>query len=90
MRGADVGGRKREGTGTIAQRVEPVADRVDPPSRPRRDVLDDNETGPQLGDDSSVLIPEPGSLTVEAGTLAGCADILAREAPANEVDGGES
>ena len=83
---SDVCGRKRDGTGTIAQRVELVADRVDPSPLPRRDVFDNDESRPELADDPQVLEPEAATLSGEAGTLAGGADVLAGEAAADKVN----
>lgn len=60
------------------------------PARPERgDVFDDDEAGPKGGHKPSVLGPKAASSTRKASASAGEADVLAGEAAADEVDGGE-
>lgn len=59
---------------------------VEPARKESSDVLEEHDVGPLHVDDSSELAPEPGSLSVlEAGSLAGGADILARKAADDRI-----
>lgn len=49
------------------------------------DVLHEHEAGSYLAHDPSELSPEPGPLPVDALSLAGVADVLAGEAPSDEI-----
>lgn len=44
------------------------------------DILNDDQSRLNLGDDSSKLLPEPASFAGDSGFLSGDADVLAREA----------
>lgn len=89
VRGADVGGRKRVGTGSIAQPGEVAEDVRDPASRPGRDVFDDDGPGEDLSDDPPELVPEAGSGPGEPGGTAGGGHVLARESAAEDINGFE-
>jgi len=52
-------------------------------------VLDEDEARPELADDAGELPPEAGAGPGEAGAFARERDILAGEAPADEVDPSE-
>jgi hypothetical protein len=50
------------------------------------DVLDHDDFGPQHPDGGGDLMPQPGSVSpAQASALPGCADVLAREARAEDV-----
>ena len=60
-----------------------------PTPRTGGDIFDDGEARPKRRDDAAELAPESGAGAVEAGAFAGGGDVLAREAPANEIDGSD-
>lgn len=49
------------------------------------DVLNEDQSRLNFGDDSEVLLPEPASRTCDSGLLSGNADVLAREAARDDV-----
>ena len=51
-------------------------------------VLDDNPSGPELPEDAAKLRPQSGSVSVESRSADDicCAEILAGESAANEID----
>jgi hypothetical protein len=56
------------------------------PRKQRCDVLHEDVSGSHLANDSGKLPPEAGSFAVESGALSRVADVLAGEAPADEID----
>ena len=54
------------------------------------DVLHDRVAWSNVANDSRILSPQAGSLTVQAGTLAREADVLAGEAAADALDGSDA
>lgn len=83
---ADVLGRDDSTKDAITELLEPTDNDVHPSCNKRRHVFNDDEPRPDLFDDAPVLEPQPGSFTVEAGAVAGDADVLARESSANKVN----
>jgi hypothetical protein len=83
---SDVGGRNRDGAGSVAEQVQRVPDVWQPPLRAARDVLDDDEARRDLPDDLGEVPPEAASLASDASALAGARDVLAGEASANKVN----
>jgi len=71
----------------VAERFQVREDPVSAASSQSRDVLNDDEKGSQLADETGVFPPEPGALAIDAGALAGVADVLAREPAADDVNG---
>jgi hypothetical protein len=69
----------------VAERFQVSEHPVRASSAQRRYVLNDCEKWSDLCDDAGELCPEPRSLPLEAGSLSCNADILAGEAPADEV-----
>jgi hypothetical protein len=57
-----------------------------PSSKQRCDVLHDNVSGSKLANDPSELVPKTGPCAGEPGPFPGVADVLAREAAADEID----
>lgn len=87
---ADIGGRNREGTGSVAPSPQVVPHTGQPPPSPRRDVLDDDPFGCELADDAIELDPESGAGSgSDASAATGAADVLAGEAAADESNHGK-
>jgi hypothetical protein len=62
-------------------------DPVSAASSESRAVLNDDETGSNLGDEASVFAPEAGAVSVESGATTRKADVLAGEASADDISG---
>ena len=83
----------------VPRRIEPERGQVtehfteSPPvvsGKEPRDVLHEHEARSNVRNDPAILAPEARPLARESGALSGEADVLAGEAAADEVDGGES
>lgn len=83
----------------IPRRIEPERGQVtehlteSPPvvsGKEPRDVLHEHEARSHVSNDPAILAPEARPLARESGTLSGDADVLAREAAAEDVDSRES
>lgn len=88
VRSSDGGGRKLEGTASVAELAEVPPHRGQPAPHAARDVLDDDPRRRDLGDDGGEHPPEAGPGTSQAGTETAGGDVLAGEASAEEVGGG--
>lgn len=86
MRGSDIGSRKCEGTGSVAQHVQVSPHVGQPTSGTGGDVFDDDPRRARGFDDPPELVPESGSLSREAFALACRRDVLAGESTAEEID----
>jgi hypothetical protein len=87
VRRADVGG-----CNATPDRIIPAFGQVSEndshsPSKQSCDVLHDDEAGSKLANESSVFEPQARAFPVETASLPGEADVLAREAPADGVNG---
>lgn len=77
---------------TIPARIVPAGgkilqDPIEPTSKEARDVLEDDDAGPELADDAGEFPPQSGTLPgLESNPRSSCADVLAREPPADDVD----
>lgn len=89
VRQADVFGRQKEGTGSVAESLEICSDEREPLCSTGVDVFDEDESRSQLGDDSAVLVPETTPLAGETSSLSGRGDVLTGEASTDEVDRSE-
>lgn len=59
---------------------------VEPATGEKGGVLHEDVPGSNLANDSGHLHPEPAALSGDASSAPGCANVLAGEAPADEVD----
>jgi hypothetical protein len=83
---SDVGRLEAGSFHLVTELVEPGDNDVQAPPNESSDVFDDDRPRPELFDDAEVLEPQSTSGSFEAGSFAGEADVLAREAPAQHVD----
>lgn len=74
----------------VAERFQVREHPVSSESSEPRDVLSEDPIGSQFGHDPSHFVPQAGTLSVEAGALAGNADVLAREASGDEINSPDS
>ena len=84
---AGVGSAHHERPAGVAQCFQPGADPVRAADAQSRAVLSHHPSGSQLGDEALHLVPKAAACAVESAALPGRADILAREATADEVGG---
>lgn len=89
VRRPDVGGSDDASVDAVAAAHEVGDNTIHPSRNERADVLDDDERRPDFVDDSRVLAPESGARAIEAEPSAHDADVLAREATADDVHGSE-
>lgn len=89
MRRPDIGCRNRVGAGSVAELAQLRSHLWQPSTLSARDVFDDDEARVRLGEDARELVPEAASGAFEADALSGSANVLAGEAPANNVNCGE-
>lgn len=89
MGSPDVGGRQCDGARSVTESVQLGPHLTQPLFPPACNVLDDDDARVELPNDSGELDPQPGALSAESGPLARAADVLAWEAPADEVDGAQ-
>jgi hypothetical protein len=89
VRSADKSRRQRDRKRRVALSLQVSPYRVNPPPCPRGDVLDDDPARTEALSNMEEAVPEAASITAKARALAGGAEVLAGEAPAQEVDGGE-
>lgn len=87
VRRADVGRGDDASVNGVPEAVEIGDNAIQPARNERRDVLNNDDARPELGDDPRVLEPEARACAFQARTLASLGNILAREASANEVHG---
>jgi hypothetical protein len=75
----------------VSERGEAVRNAIQSPRDKRGDVLDDDDSRPELGRDPLEVVPESGAIAFEAASVrVRDGEILAGEAPAHDVDGSES
>lgn len=90
MRRSDVGGRNRDGGGVVTKVAQVPPHEGKPGTFAAGDVLDDDPRRPEFSDDAPVFEPEARTCPLlDACAFAGGGDVLARETPAEDIDGGE-
>lgn len=86
MRGTDIGSSQHSPPAVIPERGQVTENSSEPPSNEGWAVFHEDEAGSNFAHDPRHVSPHPAALAVNAGALAGNADILAREATRNHVN----
>jgi hypothetical protein len=71
----------------VPERGQATEDDVKPAREQGLNIFHDDELGSKLANKSKVFEPEAAPFSVETGAFTGCADVLAREASADDVHG---
>jgi hypothetical protein len=86
VRGSNIGSSQHCPAAVIPERGQVTKDSSESPSKQGWAVFHEHETGSNFAHDPRHVSPHPAALAVNAGPLAGNADVLAREASRNHVN----
>jgi hypothetical protein len=87
VRGADGGSGENIPLRIVPERGKVAEDPIGAGAEQSGDVLDEHRARADFADDPRVLAPEPRPSSGKTSALPGNTEVLAREAPADDVDG---
>ena len=82
-----MGSTHHERPAIVSRRFQAADDPVRAANTQRRDVLNQHPTWPAFDDEAQHVLPQATALAIHSGARPGGADILAREAAADDVGG---